>query len=75
MGAVRCVYVVHHVHEFENGADDVKLIGVYSSSKKANLAVDYLKGKVGFSAYPEGFHVQKFELNKEQWTEGFVTVT
>ncbi len=66
------VYLLQHVRSDSSGTEDVKALGVYSSESAALRAVDYLKAKPGFREYPEGFHVDKYQLDKVEWAEGFV---
>ena len=68
------VYVVQHVHSFEDGAEDIKFIGVYSSRENAQAAVNRLCRAPGFSEAPSGFHIDEYSLDKDQWVEGFSTV-
>ena len=35
------VFIVTHVHEFEGGHEDVKMIGVFSIREKAEVAVSW----------------------------------
>jgi len=68
------VYILHHVHQAANGDDeDIKLIGVYSSETAASDAVARLKLKPGFRDHPQGFHVERYEVDRDQWTEGFIS--
>jgi len=67
------VFVLMHSHEMPAGEEDIKLIGVYSSEAAANSAVARAKSLPGFSQTPAGFHVQAYPLDKDHWTEGFVT--
>lgn len=68
------VFVLHHVHELSDGEEDVKLIGIYSSEETANLAIARLAQQPGFREAVAGFHVERYEVDKDHWTEGFVTV-
>jgi hypothetical protein len=68
------VFVVQHVHVLLCGGEDVKFIGVYTSELDAQRAVAKLRTAPGFKESPDGFSVDCYELNKEHWTEGFVTV-
>lgn len=81
------VYILHHVNMSEDldGGEDVKLIGVYSSQFLAEKAVERLKDQQGFRdnfkiVDPEkdneesGFFIDKYILDEDQWTEGFITV-
>jgi hypothetical protein len=60
-------------------------IGVYRTEQVARQAVERLSSQSGFSKHPaivgfdsseddQGFHVSEYELDKDHWTEGFVTM-
>jgi len=68
------VFVVQHVHEFDDGTEDVKLIGVYSTEERANAAVGRLKDQPGFRDAPKGFSVDRYPMDKDHWLGGFETV-
>ena len=68
------VFVLQHVHTLEDGTEDVKFIGVYSSREKAEAAVAHLGRQPGFSGAPEGFHVDEYRVDQDHWVEGYVTV-
>lgn len=70
---MKYVYVVQHLHAFPDGTEDVKFIGVYSSELQAKQAVDRLRSVRGFSSHPEGFSIDRYDIDKDHWTEGFVT--
>lgn len=67
------VYVVQHVHEAPDGEEDTKFIGVYSSEEAARAAVARLSSQPGFREHREGFVVTPYELDKDHWTEGFIS--
>jgi len=69
------VFVLQHVHRFDNGEEDVKMIGVYSSFEQAEGAIERLSAKPGFGDSPAGFVVDRYVLNEDCWTEGYITVT
>jgi hypothetical protein len=69
------VFVLQHVHRLDNGEEDIKMIGVYSSLEQAEEAIKRLSAKPGFSDSPEGFVVDRYILNEDCWTEGYITVT
>ncbi len=69
------VYVLQHVHSLEDGAEDVKLIGVYSSRENARAAITRLGKAPGFSDAMDGFHIDEYQLDKDQWVEGYSTLT
>jgi len=68
------VYVLQHAHELENGTEDVKFIGVYSSRENAEAAISRLSQAPGFSAAPAGFHIDEYQVDKDQWVEGYSTL-
>jgi hypothetical protein len=69
------VFVLQHVHTFDEGEEDVKMIGVYSSQEQAEAAIERLSAKPGFRDAQEGFAVDRYVVNEDCWTEGYVTVT
>ena len=70
---MKSVFVVQHVHELDGDNEDVKFIGVYSTHKNANKAVERFKLKPGFKESPNGFCVDEYPINKDHWAEGYVT--
>ena len=68
------VYVLHHVmREFEDD-EDAKLIGIYSTEDAARQTIARLGSHPGFRENPDGFQCEPYELDKDHWTDGFVTV-
>jgi homoserine kinase type II len=68
------VFVLQHVHSQEDGVEDVKFIGVYSSRQKAQAAVARLSRQPGFADAPDGFHIDEYQVDQDQWAEGYVVV-
>ena len=68
------VYLLQHVHVLEGGDEDVKLIGVYSSRENADAAITRLSHAPGFCDAMDGFHVDEYQLDKDQWVEGYSTL-
>jgi len=68
------VYVLQHVHSMEDGAEDVKFIGVYSSRENAQAAIARLGHAPGFSDALAGFHIDEYQVDKDQWVEGYSTL-
>jgi hypothetical protein len=69
------VYLRWHSHDLGGGETDDKLIGVYSSEAEAKAAQTRKLQFEGFREAPEGFQIGRIELNRDQWSEGFVTET
>jgi hypothetical protein len=67
-------YVLQHVHSFEDGTEDVKFIGVYSSRENAQAAITRLGQAPGFSDAPAGFHIDEYQVDNDQWVEGYSTL-
>ena len=62
----------------------MKLIGAYRSSAAARAAIERLRTQPGFCDHPRlldprsdgeaaEFYIGQYELDKDHWTEGFVT--
>lgn len=71
---MKSVIVLHHVCKV-NEQDEVKMIGVYANQAEANQAIQRLRDCPGFKEYPDGFESNEYEINKDHWAEGFVTLT
>jgi hypothetical protein len=72
------VFLLWHRRPIEGGVDEHdtndKLFGVYSSAAEADAAKRRKLQFEGFRDYAECFHVDEYELDKDAWTEGFITV-
>lgn len=67
------VWVVQHLTVHDTGDEDVLFIGVYSSNENAENAVERLKLQPGFCDTGDGFSIDPYTLDQDNWTEGFVT--
>jgi len=67
------VFILQHSYELLD-CDETKFIGVYSSKDEANNAISRLSNLIGFSDRIDGFSIDEYEINKDHWTEGFITV-
>ncbi|MBU4215364.1 MAG: hypothetical protein KJ792_11995 [Actinobacteria bacterium] len=57
----------------EQDGDDVELLGVFSSQERADECVESARPLLGFRDEPDCFLVSPQEVDKVQWTEGYVT--
>jgi len=73
MNAGDSVFVLWHVHP-SAGEEGAKLIGIYGTAGDAEAAIARLITKPGFSGAPDGFKVDEYEMGKDHWAEGYVTV-
>jgi hypothetical protein len=69
---MECVYVLSFVQERSDAPDTELMIGVYKTEDDAKSAIGRLKEQPGFIDYPDGFIIDRYELGKDHWTEGFV---
>lgn len=71
------VYLLQHNYEYE--VEDIKIystkvIGIYSTEEKAGEVKEQIKVKPGFNKYSEDcFYIDRYRLNENHWTEGFIT--
>jgi hypothetical protein len=69
------VFLLWHVHTFNDGEEEEKFIGGYSSREEAESAIERIKGQPGFVDVPQGFGIHPCIVNEDHWTEGYITVT
>jgi hypothetical protein len=67
------VYLMWHLHPTPSDDENAKFIGAYRTENDAKRAIERLRHQPGFRHFPENFHIEKYEINKDHWTEGFVT--
>jgi hypothetical protein len=68
------VHLLWFAKEMPEGEDDIELlIGVYSSEAEAKAAIERVKNKRGFAEFQEGFQICPYQIDRDQWTEGFIT--
>ena len=65
------VFLVHHIRELGDDAEEVKFVGVFSDIEKAQAAIDKIKSEPGFRDFPNGFSLEAHTLNRVGWSEGF----
>ena len=68
---MREVYLLHHVRQFADGHEDVKLIGVYSSRERALAAQGQVQEQPGFRDHLDGFTIAEQIVDCTSWKEGF----
>lgn len=67
------VYDLWFTREYDDREDTELHIGIYATRADAEAAIDTLKGKTGFRAYPEGFKAHETKLGSTGWQYGFAT--
>lgn len=68
------VFHLTHTHEQPCGCDETKDLGTYSTQENGVKATARAMKLPGFRDHHEGFHLQEVVLDKDEWTDGFVTV-
>jgi hypothetical protein len=63
---------VFHEYEDENGDEQTKFIGIYTTKETVEAAVDSLRKMPGFADYPRGFSIEFHVFDRTGWIEGFV---
>lgn len=72
------VYLLQHSYEKEIDeelkVDETKIIGIYSSYENAEQVKKEFKNRKGFNRFSEDFfYIDEYELDQNNWSEGFVT--
>jgi len=70
---MKSVFLLQHSYELDE-CEETKLIGIYSSREQAETAIQKYKNVLGFKDYPDCFYLDEYELDKDHWEEGFITV-
>ena len=75
---MKSVFLLQHSYEItlEEGmtSEETKVLGIYSTKEKVDLAVKYFLTQPGFKDYPEDcFYIDEYELNKNEWEDGFIS--
>lgn len=72
------VFLLWHCRPIEGGIDehdtDDKLVGVYSSAAAAEAAKRRKLQLEGFRDYPDCFLVDEYKIDRDAWSEGFISV-
>jgi len=71
---MKTIFILQHSYELD-GHDETKFIGAYSTKEQAELAITRLKDKNGFKYRTDAFEISEYELDQNNWTEGFSTMT
>lgn len=82
---MKSAFLLQHLHVISEGNEDVKTIGVYATREDAIDAIARLSLQPGFSEFPKlidllegdeksGFYIDKYEIGKDHWVEGYVTI-
>jgi hypothetical protein len=67
------VFLLWHENELPGEKEEFKLVGVYSSKEAADAARQRAAQLPGFREAPDGFTIESYKLDQDQWQEGYVT--
>ena len=67
------IYLLFHTSS--QNENEVKLIGTYSSEENAKQAQERVSLQPGFCWDLEGFHIDKYLVDQDCWTQGFYTIS
>jgi hypothetical protein len=68
------IFILWHNHKSSSNNEDEKLIGVYSTRRKALRAKSRTSKLKGFRRSIKGFTIDEYVVDKDNWQEGFVTL-
>lgn len=74
---MKAVYLLEHSYPVgeDKFFDEVRIIGLYSTKRKAKEALLNYQCKVGFKSHIDGFWIEKWKVDDNfQWVDGFVTI-
>ncbi|MDI6102595.1 hypothetical protein QLQ12_28635 [Actinoplanes sp. NEAU-A12] len=58
----------------EEEGDDLKILGAYSTERKAEERIARARLLPGFRDEPDCFLIDQYTVDADRWTDGFVTV-
>ncbi len=67
---MKYVFIVEHSY-MDGAREETKGIGTYGSEEEALAAIERSRKLPGFCNYPDGFNIQKYEMDKDYWHEEF----
>jgi len=59
---------------FDERHDDVKIIGICSSSEAAQNGINRTRELAGFQEEPDCFIIDRYMLDDDCWTDGFASL-
>ena len=68
------VYLLEHFRDKDTDKENyenVKNCGLFVTEQEAKAAIEFLKTQAGFKEYPNDFIIDRYELGKIEWSEGF----
>lgn len=70
---MKSVFLLQHSYE-QGECEETKIIGIYSSKAKAEETIERFKNIIGFKEHQDCFYIDEYDIDKDNWIEGFITV-
>jgi hypothetical protein len=67
----KSIYLLSHDYETPTSLDNGILLGIYHSEADARKSKEELATQPGFDQFPNGFHIDRYQINEDHWTDGF----
>jgi len=74
MQNLKKLFLLYYIFEFKDGHEDVKIIGAFSSKKKAKTALTNIKKIPELKKARKYFFIHENSIGRISWEEGFITV-
>jgi hypothetical protein len=71
--STQIVFLLWHSRDGHDGRANDKLVGVYSTRAEAEAAIARKLTLEGFRDFPNGFLIDPYELDRDAWSDGFVS--
>lgn len=68
---MKTVYFVQHENIEDDYIEEPRVIGIYTSEKLAQEAIERAKKLSGYGDYPKGFQITEYILDLDQFIVGF----
>ena len=68
------VYLLQHSYELESGCNETKVLGIFSSEKKAKDAIEMYKKLPGFCDHMKDLYIDKYFVDERCWTACYVAI-
>jgi len=70
---MKSVFLLQHSYEVDS-YEETKIIGIYSSKNHAEIVIRRYQTLPGFKDFPDCFYIDEYELDKDNWVEGFIKI-
>jgi hypothetical protein len=74
MAEPRYVWLLWRGDDIHDDTPEAKLLGAHSSEELAQARTARCVDVPGFAEHPEAFEVTRYDVDRDEWTEGYVVV-